>query len=227
MTDEPGKRRRVLIGIFAVIALIGLIGTGIALSVSNKDTITPATTTSPSGGVNPLSLAGICGSASTASYVVVPDKQVRREFTATAAAQPWLRSGESQVTTRTGAVTTMVAIGKAAQPPREVLIVTKTGVQWQVSETGACLDKLKAGQTCAHSTLIVKGSSYKATQQTGSASSRLIGQASLVACVRVGNNTFASRGQISPVSAYAGPGSPAGSVLITENGASQEFGPAK
>ncbi|MCX6396618.1 MAG: hypothetical protein NTV23_09040 [Propionibacteriales bacterium] len=198
MTADVQRQRRALLAIVAVVALIGLGGVTIALLADDGGD--PTAVGAPGVSVDPLSAEGQCGSDRVARYAIAFNRPAR--LTATAAAAPWVRPGETTRSTSSGESGKLVTIGRPAEPPREVLTLRKGARGWQIEQTTACLDATPAGSPCAPERLTVKGVGYRREPQPAGVPGGVaayVGQATLQVCVE---GKFVSRGSIAPVTVY-------------------------
>ena len=131
MTDVADKKRQLLFGIFALIMVIGVGGVVIALLTSSGSDDPGGST--PGASVDPLSVDGVCRSDRVIKYGVSAGPKESVEFTATAAAEPWLGKGEASQTTSVDDKTKLVALAKPGKEPREVLTLKQDANGWHIA----------------------------------------------------------------------------------------------
>lgn len=215
---EKRKLRRVLIGILSGIALIGVVGVVLALNVSPDDAGPLVVAPEATPTVDPLSTRGLCQSERVVAYDVVVRPKQAGELTTTAAAERWLRDGETSTSTSTGARDKLVSLGVPGATPREVLSIRKSARGWVVTGTTACLDTMPDGKACPAATLTYRGTGYAREEDQRVTAGRYVGPVTLTSCVVDGATSYAARGPIAPVSAYAAPGQPASTALVVTEG---------
>lgn len=220
MTDEQQlQKRRVLIAVIAVVALIGVGGVTIALVVGDDGTSGSGET------FDLLTVEGQCRTGDVMKFVVAPDPATAPEPTATDAVARWLLPGEYSKTPNAGVTSKLIAIGKSGGLPREVLTVSKGDGGWVVVGTAACLDAADGERACTPETLTIGKVSYsRKSDATESAEpGRHLGDATLTSCPTVvGGRQLDARGVIGPVSAYAAKGNK-DAVVVTDGSSTRLF----
>jgi len=224
MTDEQQNKRRVLIAIVAVVAVIGLGGVVVALLVGDGDGDAVAFST-PGASIDPFSTEGLCRSAGIATFAVAADPGATPELTATGAVRPWVRDGETSTSTSTGEDTKLVSVSKPGELPRVVLTVQRSGTGWVIEETAGCLDAATGSRACTEESLAVGKATY--TREPGATETAepgtYAGAGTVDLCpTLVDGAQLAARGEIGPVSAYAAKGEK-GAVVVTDDRATRLF----